>query len=232
MLFRSSLNGLTPLYVLTGRNLDESRVVRERELQDLPEITSQWDRIQRITQSFVERYRKKYEERKETIKNREMKTPKGSYVYIKNVNNKSRNKAQPVFHSEPLQVVREYPASVYAKDFAGRVKAFHKNNVKPCPERLARLYEKLPFFIKAIIGTEFTYEEFQMLADKKTYPGFYVKFEKERAPEKSVIMTRQQARSFLPRHEDDRIESAEFDMEELESFDSEDSEEKRVTFDL
>mgnify|MGYP003333817543 FL=1 len=227
-----SLNGLTPLYVLTGRNLDESRVVRERELQDLPEITSQWDRIQKITQSFVERYRKKYEERKETIKNREMKTPKGSYVYIKNVNNKSRNKAQPVFHSEPLQVVREYPASVYAKDFAGRVKAFHKNNVKPCPERLARLYEKLPFFIKAIIGTEFTYEEFQMLADEKTYPGFYVKFEKERAPEKSVIMTRQQARSFLPRHEDDRIESAEFDMEELESFDSEDSEEKRVTFDL
>ena len=116
----------------------------------------------------------------------------------------------PKYVSEPQKVVLEYTYNIYASDFAGRVRFFHKNNVKPCAPRVAALFEKLPLSVKAIVGDTFTYEQFQQMAEVNTYPEFYVQFERRQAQNRDKIMTRKQARQLLPRYEDDKLEIPEY----------------------
>ena len=112
----------------------------------------------------------------------------------------------------------------------------HKNNIKPCAEREARLFEALPFGIKAIVGMEFTYEQFRKMAEAKTYPEFYLNFEKSRAPQRNVIMTRAQTRKLLPEEDNEDLEVMHFDDDEIQNYeewmDPEAKEDKHVTFDV
>ena len=90
--------------------------------------------------------------------------------------------------------------------------------------------------VKAIVGSEFTYEQFRKMAEAKTYPDFYVQFEKRMQPERNVIMTRKQARSLIAREEEDKIEVTKYDDKDIDDLFWEDPEDKqpdkRVTFAL
>ena len=141
----------------------------------------------------------------------------------------------PRYLSDPYQVIKEYDTTVYARNFAGQVRQYHKNNVKPCPERAAHLFEKLPIAMKAIVGDAFTYEQFQTLAEARSYPEFYVAFKRRLESTKNKVLTRQQARQLLPRIDDDRVEAQPVDIDDFPLYEDENDDAKagrHVTFDL
>ena len=230
-----SLNNLSPIYVMIGQHPEEICPIKEDHLTDPTMVAADWKRINRITRRYVEKYNRIYERNKQKIHHRILKTPKGSYVYVKRLGPNPPTKMAPRYLSDPYQVIKEYDTTVYARNFAGQVRQYHKNNVKPCPERTAHLFEKLPIAMKAIVGDAFTYEQFQTLAEARSYPEFYVAFKRRLESTKNKVLTRQQARQLLPRIDDDRVEAQPVDIDDFPLYEDENDDTKagrHVTFDL
>ena len=227
-----SLNNLSPLFVMTGLHPDEIQPIQEKHLEDPKSMATEWKRINRITKLYIDKANRAYEKAKRKIYQRTMNTPAGSYIYARKVGPEQQSKMSSRYHTEPQQVIKEYDTTVYARNFAGQVRQYHKNNVKPCPERVAHLFEQLPPTIQAIVGEAFTYEQFKEMAKANTYPEFYVQFRRRLTEPGSKILTRGQARQFIPLLEDDKIVPQNVDTDPLsdDEDDDLDKEDRHVTF--
>lgn len=168
-----SLGMKTPMYCMTGIEIDLFDRIHERNIHDKHSISKFWIDQRKLYMDLVAKYTEEYIKTRDKKGGKTLVYPPGTFVYQKDHYQHAKPKIWPRYVGAPRLVFKEYTNVVLLKTFDGRIILAHKNNVKRCPERLSSLYAELPHYIREILGEQFTYEDFKEQVNTNVTPKFY-----------------------------------------------------------
>ena len=163
------------MFNIKHMNLKE-RLNFKVELYSFTEYKALFDTLDgRITRLLNEAYDtlKNRKDQSATISSLDEFYKAGHLVYVKDFRILPKKKFKQRFFSAPFLILKAYTHALLVRDFFGVTKLVHKDNVRPCPVRVAYLYEALPVQVKLAVGFPFTNEEIEQAVLEGRIPEFW-----------------------------------------------------------
>lgn len=161
----SALDGLSPekaAFNFEGRVVAIQRAELEAHHASPSEFRQEWGKHQQKVDKILEKwteFRNKQNAKKthNAPKNFEI----GDFILLKDKSPRVQKKSKHIFYPTPLKIISNKTSTVLAKDYQGRIRLIHKDNVIPCKTLYQEYFDKLPHEFKLKLNLFYTIKDLE-----------------------------------------------------------------------